>query len=56
MKKNIDHIFDPYFTTRANGTGLGLAMVHSAVESLGGEIGVKSEKNKGTCFYLKLRC
>ncbi len=55
-EKNIDHIFDPYFTTRAEGSGLGLAMVHSAVEALGGEIGVKSEKNKGTCFYIKLKC
>ena len=54
--KDIDHIFDPYFTTRPDGTGLGLAMVHSAVESMGGEIQVESEKNKGTCFYLKLNC
>lgn len=51
---DIDHIFDPYFTNRPGGTGLGLAMVHRAVEALGGEIRVESEKGKGTCFFIRL--
>ncbi|MCP4120104.1 MAG: PAS domain-containing protein [Desulfobacteraceae bacterium] len=50
----MDHIFDPYYTTRAEGTGLGLAMVHRAVEALDGEIRVESREGKGTVFFLKL--
>ncbi len=52
----MDHIFDPYYTTRAEGTGLGLAMVHRAVEAMGGEIRVESREGKGTVFFLKLPC
>ncbi len=52
-KDDLDHIFDPYFTTRPDGTGLGLAMVHSAVEALEGSISVESEKGTGTVFTMK---
>lgn len=52
----MDHIFDPYYTTRAEGTGLGLAMVHRAVEAMDGEIRVESREGKGTVFFLKLPC
>ncbi len=55
-EKEIEHIFDPYFTTRPEGTGLGLAMVHRAVEALGGEITVKSKVGKGTTFFIKFPC
>ncbi len=54
-----DHVlsdmFDPYFTTRPDGTGLGLSIVHRLVESLGGEIRVKSTKGKGTTVSIYLR-
>lgn len=53
-EKDIEHIFDPYFTTRPEGTGLGLAMVHRAVESIGGEISVKSKKGEGAAFFIIL--
>ena len=53
-KKDLEHIFDPYFTTRSSGTGLGLAMVHSTVEALGGEISVTSQKGEGTSFVLTI--
>jgi two-component system sensor histidine kinase HydH len=51
----LSEIFDPYFTTRPDGTGLGLSIVHRLVESLGGEIRVKSAKGKGTTVSIYLK-
>ncbi len=50
--ETLEHIFDPYFTTRSDGTGLGLAIVHRMVENLGGTIRVNSQPGKGTEFIL----
>jgi two-component system, cell cycle sensor histidine kinase and response regulator CckA len=47
-------IFDPYFTTKAGGSGLGLASVHSIITRHGGFIGVSSVIGIGTCFELLL--
>ncbi len=52
--EDLEHIFDPYFTTRSDGTGLGLAMVHSAVEAMGCEIFVSSQEGEGTQFILTI--
>ena len=49
-----DKIFDPLFTTKAKGIGLGLAMCKSIMERHGGDIGVKSKEGKGTTFTLSL--
>ncbi len=49
-----DKIFRPFFTTKDKGTGLGLAVVYSVIESHKGEIGVDSTVGKGTTITLKL--
>jgi len=47
-KKDVEKIFDPYFTTKPSGTGLGLAIVHRIIEAHKGEIGVQSGLGRGT--------
>ncbi len=47
-------IFDPYFTTKLNGNGLGLASAISIVTRHGGHIGVKSTLGKGATFVIHL--
>jgi two-component system sensor histidine kinase HydH len=49
-----DKIFDPYFTTKKTGTGLGLAVVQKVVEAHGGTIRVNSKPDRGTCFTITL--
>ncbi|HAN6738193.1 TPA: two-component system sensor histidine kinase ZraS, partial [Escherichia coli] len=50
----LEAIFTPYFTTKAEGTGLGLAVVHNIVEQHGGTIQVASQEGKGSTFTLWL--
>lgn len=47
-------IFTPYFTTKADGTGLGLAVVQNIVEQHGGTIQVESSPGRGATFTLSL--
>ena len=48
-------LFDPYFTTKPSGTGLGLALAHALVEALGGRIEVESGPGRGALFRIRLR-
>ncbi|MGC2063160.1 MAG: ATP-binding protein, partial [Thermodesulfovibrionales bacterium] len=50
----INDIFDPYFTTKKNGSGLGLSTCYSIIKKHGGHIAVKSEVGAGTTFFLYL--
>ncbi|MFQ5979960.1 MAG: response regulator [Candidatus Heimdallarchaeota archaeon] len=53
-EKHLEKIFDPYFTTKHEGRGLGLATVYSILKNHGGHIKVKSAEGVGTTitFYL----
>jgi signal transduction histidine kinase len=48
------HVFEPYFSTKKTGTGLGLPTVRRVVEELGGSLTMESEPGKGTQFTLRL--
>jgi len=50
----IDHIFNPEYTTKEKGLGLGLAMTHEIIRGHGGEIHVESEVGSGTIFVVLL--
>ncbi|MCA9421094.1 MAG: PAS domain-containing protein [Nitrospira sp.] len=53
-KDNLEKIFDPYFTTKSTGSGLGLATSYSIVRNHGGVLAVKSVLGKGSTFSLFL--
>ncbi len=53
-KENLINIFNPFFTTRQDGTGLGLAVTQMILEGHDGKIMVESILNKGSVFRLKL--
>ncbi len=51
---HLEHIFEPFYTTKKEGTGLGLSITYDIVQKLGGEIKVKSKIGKGTSFTVSL--
>jgi len=53
-QKYINRIFDPYFSTKKEGTGIGLATTYSIIHKHGGHISVFSELGKGTAFTIYL--
>ncbi|MGH9142946.1 MAG: ATP-binding protein, partial [Vicinamibacterales bacterium] len=50
---DLAQIFDPYFTTKRGGTGLGLPIAKNIVEGLGGTIAVESAPGAGTRFMIE---
>jgi len=52
--EDLPRVFDPYFTTRRTGTGIGLAITRNIIEGLGGRITVSSERDRGTEVRIEL--
>ena len=49
-----EKIFEPNFTTKSSGTGLGLAFVKNAIENAGGKVWFETEQGVGTTFFLNM--
>lgn len=52
--ENLKRIFSPFYTTKREGTGLGLSVSQSILSQTGGELRVESEWGKGSTFYIYL--
>lgn len=53
-EEKLSKIFEPYYTTKATGTGLGLTMVYKIIKEFSGDINVESEENVGTKFIISI--
>ena len=51
---NIEHIFEPKFTTKTSGMGLGLGIIKNIIENYKGTITFETELGKGTTFFVSL--
>jgi two-component system sensor histidine kinase HydH len=52
--ENVDSIFVPFFTTKENGTGLGLPVSYQIVQQHGGELTLETNSPRGVCFSISL--
>jgi two-component system sensor kinase FixL len=53
-EEDLEHIFEPFYTTREGGSGLGLSISYKIVEAHGGEIWADSSPGEGTSFIIQL--
>ena len=51
---NLERVFDPFFSTRPDGTGLGLPIAHRIAQAHGGDLSVESELDVGTTVTVLL--
>jgi two-component system sensor histidine kinase HydH len=52
--EDLEHVFEPFFSTKPEGSGLGLALVHRIAGDHGGSVDVHSTDGVGTAFTLRL--
>jgi signal transduction histidine kinase len=50
----LNNIYDPFFTSKIYGPGLGLTFARKTIQSHGGSISVHSEPDQGSCFTVRL--
>lgn len=55
-KEVVEHIFKPFYTTKAEGTGLGMMITEKIIQEHEGQITIDSEYGKGTSITIKLPC
>lgn len=53
-EKNLDKIFEPYFSTKFNGTGLGLTVVYRVISEHGGSISIRNGEKRGAIVSINL--
>jgi signal transduction histidine kinase len=53
-EEDLDRVFDPFYTTKEKGTGMGMAVSHSIINKLKGRLTVESELSKGSRFVITL--
>ncbi|MBR5965552.1 MAG: PAS domain S-box protein [Treponema sp.] len=53
-QETLARVFEPYYTTKASGTGLGLTMVYKIVKEFSGDIQVESRQGEGSAFIISL--
>jgi two-component system sensor histidine kinase AtoS len=54
LPQDLPHVFEPFFSTRPDGGGLGLALAHRIAQEHDGEVTVRSERGSGAEFTLHL--
>ena len=50
----LDRLLEPFFTTKPDGSGLGLSICRSILWDIGGDLKIESKKGKGTCVHVTL--